>query len=197
MTRKEQKEERRKIILMTALKLFVERGFHETKISDIADAVPMSVGLLFHYFESKEVLLKELVTMGVQYTGHVSKVKARDPSDFFVTFLRQLFEYSTVQPWVFNMFVLMGQARKTGMPEEVRAIAETIHTAEDTSRIIRKGQKEGLFRKGDALQLSITFWAAVQGIMEEMAVNKDYKAPDPEWLVAIILGNNDHKREKK
>ena len=44
MTRKEQKEERRKAILFTALNLFVERGYHETKISDIADAVPMSVG---------------------------------------------------------------------------------------------------------------------------------------------------------
>ncbi len=61
MTRKEQKEERRNAILMTALKLFVERGFHDTKIADIAEAVPMSTGLLFHYFASKEDLLIELV----------------------------------------------------------------------------------------------------------------------------------------
>ena len=32
MTRKEQKEERRKQILMTALTLFVERGYYDTKI---------------------------------------------------------------------------------------------------------------------------------------------------------------------
>jgi len=61
MTRKEQKEERRKAILMTALNLFVKRGYYETKIADIAEAVPMSTGLLFHYFESKEELLLELV----------------------------------------------------------------------------------------------------------------------------------------
>ena len=59
MTRKEQKEERRKAILMTALDLFVNRGYYETKITDIAAAVPMSTGLMFHYFESKEELLLE------------------------------------------------------------------------------------------------------------------------------------------
>ena len=46
---------------MTALTLFVERGYYDTKITDIAAAVPMSTGLMFHYFESKEELLLELV----------------------------------------------------------------------------------------------------------------------------------------
>ena len=187
MTRKEQKEERRQAILMTALTLFVERGYHETKIGDIAAAVPMSVGLMFHYFESKEVLLKELVSMGANYTGSVSKVPTDDPEAFFSAFLKQLFEFASTQPWVFYMFVLMGQARKAGMPEEVRAIAEQVNTASKTADIIRKGQKSGVFREGDALSLSVTFWAAVQGIMEEMAVNKDYQAPDPDWLMAMLL----------
>jgi len=187
MTRKEQKEERRQAILLTALNLFVERGFHETKISDIAAAVPMSVGLLFHYFESKEVLLKELVTMGVEYSSSISKIPVDDPEVFFKTFLKQLFEFSSAKPWVFNMFVLMGQARKSGIPSEIREIAEKMNISQETAKIIQKGQKEGIFRKGDALNLSITFWAAVQGIMEEMAINKKYVAPDPDCLIAILL----------
>ena len=71
MTRKEQKEERRKAILMTALELFVKRGYYETKITDIAAAVPMSTGLMFHYFESKEELLTELIRMGAEYSGRM------------------------------------------------------------------------------------------------------------------------------
>ncbi|MCR4903820.1 MAG: TetR/AcrR family transcriptional regulator [Butyrivibrio sp.] len=187
MTRKEQKEERRQAILLTALNLFVEKGFHETKISDIAAAVPMSVGLLFHYFESKEVLLKELVTMGVQYSSSISKIPVDDPEAFFKTFLKQLFDFSSAQPWVFNMFILMGQARKSGSPAEVREIAEKMNISQETAGIIQKGQEEGIFRKGNALNLSITFWAAVQGIMEEMAINENYVAPEPECLIAILL----------
>ena len=74
MTRKEQKEERRRAILMTALTLFVKRGYYETKISDIAEAVPMSTGLMFHYFEFKEELLLELVKMGAASTGAINKM---------------------------------------------------------------------------------------------------------------------------
>ena len=48
MTRNEQKEERRKQILFKALELFVTKGFTETKITDIAQALDISTGLLLH-----------------------------------------------------------------------------------------------------------------------------------------------------
>ena len=84
MTRKEQKEERRNAILMTALTLFVERGYYDTKIADIAAAVPMSTGLLFHYFASKEELLLELVKMGNQGPGSIGD-SADCPPDVYLT----------------------------------------------------------------------------------------------------------------
>ena len=186
MTRKEQKEERRKAILMTALTLFVKRGYHETKISDIAAAVPMSTGLLFHYFESKEELLLELVKMGAGATQAVDKMGEIPPELFFEGFLNQLFEYAKNEPWVFNMFVLMGQARRVGMPEEARRIALSTGTIDSTAEIIKKGQESGVFRKGDAKLLSICFWATVQGIMEEMSLNEEMAAPDPKWIVSIL-----------
>jgi AcrR family transcriptional regulator len=186
MTRKEQKEERRKAILMTALDLFVKRGYHETKISDIAEAVPMSTGLLFHYFESKEELLTELVRMGASSTGAVAKIGNIPPQEFFTEFLKRLFEYSANEPWIFNMFVLMGQARRAGMPEEARNIALSTATIDETADIIRNGQEMGVFRAGDPRLLSLCFWASVQGIMEEMALNNSIQPPDPEWIVAMI-----------
>ena len=198
MTRKEQKEERRQAILMTALTLFVERGYYDTKITDIAEAVPMSTGLLFHYFESKEVLFTELVKMGAQATaafGGQENPQAKTPENgglqvppdvYFTKFLEGLFAYTKAQPWVFNMFVLMGQARRAGMPEEARKIALSVSAIDSSAKLIEAGQKMGVFRTGDAKLLSTCFWATVQGIMEEMAVNKELPAPDPEWIVAIL-----------
>ena len=208
MTRKEQKEERRQAILMTALTLFVERGYYDTKITDIAEAVPMSTGLLFHYFESKEVLFTELVKMGAQATAAFggqakdeSGAKGQEspqaktqenggiqvpPDIYFTKFLEGLFAYTKAQPWVFNMFVLMGQARRAGMPEEARRIALSVSAIDSSAKMIEAGQKMGVFRAGDAKLLSTCFWATVQGIMEEMAVNKELQAPDPEWIVAIL-----------
>ncbi len=193
---------------MTALKLFVERGYHETKITDIASSVPMSTGLMFHYFESKEELLIELVKMGATNasaalisgpargehpedgqtdTPQKKPAMADIPGDVYLTgFLRQMFEYAEHEPWVFNMFILMGQARRGGMPEEARQIANSMSTTEFTASLIKAGQKKGIFHKGDPEIMAECFWAAVQGIMEEMAMNREMKAPDPEWIVAML-----------
>ncbi len=205
MTRKEQKEERRQAILMTALTLFVERGYYDTKIADIAAAVPMSTGLMFHYFESKEELLLELVKMGAAASkataaGGASETgssagsaesgasaAAMIPPDVYLTkFLEQLFSYAKEQPWVFHMFVLMGQVRRAGMPEEARQVALSVTSIEDTAKLIRAGQAAGVFRKGDAKLLSRCFWASVQGVMEEMSQDPDMKVPDPAWIVSIL-----------
>ncbi len=187
MTRKEQKEEKRQKILMTALTLFVERGYYDTKITDIAAAVPMSTGLMFHYFESKEELLLELVKMGVAGTKSASTGVEIPPDIYLTKFLEQLFSYAKEQPWVFNMFVLMGQVRRSGMPEEARQVALSVDTIDSTAKLIEQGQKSGVFRNGDAKLLSTCFWASVQGVMEEMAMDKEMKAPDPEWILSILL----------
>ncbi len=189
MTRKEQKEEKRQKILMTALTLFVDRGYFDTKITDIASAVPMSTGLLFHYFDSKEELLLELVKMGAAGTKSASgkDIGEMPPQIYLEKLLEQIISYAKKQPWVFNMFVLMSQVRRNGMPEEARQIALSVDTARDTAALIKKGQKAGVFRSGDALLLSRCFWACVQGIMEEMAMDKDMKEPDPKWIMAILL----------
>ena len=186
MTRKEQKEERRNAILMTALTLFVERGYYDTRIADIAAAVPMSTGLMFHYFESKEELLLALVKMGAEGTKAAS-MDMNAPADVLLTeFLRKLLSYAKEQPWVFNMFVLMSRARRNGMPDEARKVALSVDSIASTAELIRKGQGTGAFHEGDAELMSRCFWASVQGIMEEMSMNKDMPAPDADWIVAML-----------
>ena len=186
MTRKEQKEERRQAILMTALTLFVERGYHDTKIADIAAAVPMSQGLLFHYFASKEELLNELVKLGTMGPGMVG-ADVNIPPDMYLTgLLAKIFSFAGEQPWVFYMFVLMAQVRRPGMPEEARKIAESADAITPTVKLIKQGQKAGVFHKGDAETMAVCFWASVQGIMEEISRNKDMKLPDPEWIVSML-----------
>lgn len=186
MTRQEQKEERRKKILFTALNLFVKKGYHDTKIADIAEAASMSTGLLFHYFESKEALLVALIGMGVEGTKMASDDEIKDPDMFLYKFLEQLFDYANSQPWIFQMFVLMGQARRAGMPEEARKLALSVDTISNSSRLIEAGQQMGKFKEGDPMLMSTCFWAAVQGIMEEIAFSEKTQTPAPEWIMGII-----------
>ena len=83
MTRKEQKEQRRIHILYKGLELFVKRGYKNTKITDIADELNISVGLLFHYYKSKEELYYELVKLGVEGTNKPIQKEMFLPLDYF------------------------------------------------------------------------------------------------------------------
>ncbi len=53
-------ELRKDSILNTAERLFFERGYEETSIQDILDALSISKGGFYHYFDSKGALLEEI-----------------------------------------------------------------------------------------------------------------------------------------
>lgn len=186
-TRQEQKEQRRQEIMYAALDLFVKRGYAATKIADIAKAASMSVGLLFHYFESKEKLYEELVKMGLQGTAYPGEQKCEHAIDFFLQFAEQLFTYMRQQPYVAKMFVLMADAQRSeGTPEHIREIAMQVNTIEQFVPIVEWGQKEGSIKQGDALALSGAFWCSIQGIAEQYAAHPDMGLPDAQWIVDIV-----------
>jgi AcrR family transcriptional regulator len=53
-------ENKRKHILITAMKLFNENGFHATPTSLIAKKAKVSVGTLFNYYPTKEILIQAI-----------------------------------------------------------------------------------------------------------------------------------------
>ncbi len=55
------RKEKKSIIAETALRLFSEKGYHATTISEIAKKAKISKGLLYNYFDSKEKLLAEIL----------------------------------------------------------------------------------------------------------------------------------------
>ena len=70
MGRKEQKKEQ---IMQGALELFAKKGFYTTTIPDIAKALGMSVGNLYNYFKSKDILAKEIISYISKYLGNKLK----------------------------------------------------------------------------------------------------------------------------
>ncbi|MEM7677555.1 MAG: helix-turn-helix domain-containing protein, partial [Myxococcota bacterium] len=49
--------DRRKQILKAAVEVFADRGFHRTRVSDIAKRAGVAYGLIYHYFDSKDHVL--------------------------------------------------------------------------------------------------------------------------------------------
>ena len=49
-------EARKQEILETAMKLFAEKGYEKTSISDIVKEIGVAQGLCYRYFPSKDIL---------------------------------------------------------------------------------------------------------------------------------------------
>jgi AcrR family transcriptional regulator len=54
-------QERREAILEAALSVFSDLGYTQATLNDVADRVGVTKGCLYHYFESKERLLLDLI----------------------------------------------------------------------------------------------------------------------------------------
>lgn len=60
------REGRKSSIMITALRLFAEKGFHGTTISNIAKEAGVSKGLLYNYFENKDDLIRAIICSGLE-----------------------------------------------------------------------------------------------------------------------------------
>ncbi len=192
MTRKEQKEARKWQIIRATLDLFVERGYYGTKTSQISKRADISEGLLFHYFPTKEILLEELINIGLEGMRMPMQIEAENGLDFFRQFTKMLFGQTKNNPFIAKMFVFMGHVvLAEEIPERLRKLAASVDTITYSQGRVEEGQRDGTIRKGDAMVLSNMYWCAVHGIMEQYALHPEIPLPEADWIVVMLKSEED------
>jgi len=82
---------KKKQILEGAMQLFSQKGFQQTSMQEIADYIGVAKGSIYHYYKSKEDLLREIIW---QYYEKISKQIDEIEQDEILTvrqkFLKQL-----------------------------------------------------------------------------------------------------------
>jgi len=186
--RDEQKEQRRIQILEAALDLFIRKGYGETKIADIAEAADMSMGLLFHYFESKERLYEVLVRSGCERMKMEMDHTGGSPLEFFQAAAEGVLSMIASNPSSAKMFVLMEQAQHLDiLPTELKdMLSESSRLVEYCIPLIELGQSSGEIKDGSPEALSVAFWSSLQGIAQHMALLPKTPCPEPDWIVSIL-----------
>jgi AcrR family transcriptional regulator len=88
--RNEQFELKRQIVLRTAARVFSQRGFHQTTLSDIAKELHIAKPTLYHYFKSKDEILLQIQQAAiaqmttVELGPETSAVSGRDLLEEFI-----------------------------------------------------------------------------------------------------------------
>ncbi len=187
--REEQKEKRRNEILAKALELFSMQGYGETKVTDIAKAANMSTGLLFHYFESKEVLYAELLKMGMEIIEKRSANLIKEPLDYFECAVTTIINLIKENIQIAQMIILIEKAMKSKVtPNELKEyitnVAFNIFKINENKIIL--GQQQGVIKEGNPKALLIILVATLYGIAELYLMDSNLEFPEVSWIIDII-----------
>jgi AcrR family transcriptional regulator len=186
--REENNEKRRQGILSASLGLFVEKGYAGTTVRDISTATGTSNGLLFHYFASKEDILLALASRAMENVAGVARLLGGDaePLEAFQRITEIILKAYRGEESRY-LFLLVNQIKtQASIPAKAKSKVASVDTIELCLPLIRKGQRSGAFRGGDARALAVTYWGAVQGIGETLGWYPAAPIPEADFLLAIL-----------
>jgi AcrR family transcriptional regulator len=169
LSRKEREHlARRNEILQAALKLFSQKGYHQTSINEIAKEAQFSVGSLYGFFKNKEDLFLTLFNSEIEEiedyingrTGQVQDLKER-----INTMVQSLFEYFEGHWEAFNILALNRTTLDLSLKDN---LGEMIHNRQlqflkITLEWIRDGIERGVFRPLRAEEMALAFMGLING----------------------------------
>ena len=156
--------DRREQLLRAAVRVFAERGYHQARVGDIAEEAGVAHGLLYHYFSSKEDVLRTIfrdswsrliaALHGIEEAGGPAPEQLRRIAAVLLRSWRD-------DPDLVRVLV-REVARSPQLAEQVDEVREAFLVIE---RVIARGQAEGSFRS--ELDPRLASWV-VYGSLEEL-----------------------------
>jgi TetR/AcrR family transcriptional regulator, fatty acid metabolism regulator protein len=184
-------EERRRLILAAAVRVFARKGYHACRVGEIAEEAGVSHGLLYHYFASKEEVLETIfretwsdlleAMRAVEESDQAAPEKLRQVAAIFLRAWRR--DPDLVRVLVHEV------ARSPQLPGRVDEITGAFRSLE---RIVEQGQEDGEVRRDvDARLASWIFYGAIEEILTgwvlgQLADGEEDVAEAEQALVAVI-----------
>ncbi len=157
-------EEKRRLILDAAVRVFARRGFHTCRVGDIAEEAGVAHGLLYHYFSSKDELLETVFRDA--WSELLAAMHAVEDSDEAAP--EQLRKVCAIllRTWRDRPQVVTVLVREIARSGELQNRLEDVREAfRVIERIVAHGQAEGRFREELDPRLASTI---VYGALEEI-----------------------------
>ncbi|MBO8173419.1 MAG: TetR/AcrR family transcriptional regulator [Bacillaceae bacterium] len=140
----------KKEIMETSIRLFGEKGFTETSIQDIVDAIGVTKGTFYYYFNSKQELLKDIHLDYIKAILKQQELIVTDPDKDCKTKMRDII-YMLIQ----NIRTKRQSARiflremRNLSGEHVEQIKQKRDEfRQNFQRLIEKGIEQGEFKSG-------------------------------------------------
>lgn len=158
-------EEKRKLILAAAVRVFARDGYHTSRVGDIAEEAGIAHGLLYHYFSSKEEVLATVFRENwQQLLARFHDVEAsQEPADEKLRGIAKILLRTWPNDPALVTVMVREVARSPHLQVQVDEIREGFQAIQ---RVIERGQADGVFRPDlDARLASWLFYGALEEIL--------------------------------
>ena len=174
-------EDKRTRILDAAIRVFAERGYHEARVGDIAEDAGVAHGLLYHYFASKDDVLR---TIFVENWGQlIARFRAVEGADEPAGEKLEGIAKSLLQTWRNDPALVTVMVREVARSHQLQDRVDEVREAfAIVQRIVEEGQAEGVFRRDvDARLASWLFYGGLEEVLTGWVLGQ---LPDSEDDVA-------------
>jgi AcrR family transcriptional regulator len=167
-TKKLDKERKREEIVKVACKLFAKKGYYNTTIPDIAEAMGMSVGNLYNYFSSKEELAKYIMQYSSRLLGNeIRKINEENIStkEKIFKIVRRFFEIAEEQPELIEYFLRVFLANREVFDEGCEGFLCVSDVVTELTIFLEEGAKKGDLRQQDFFTAFTTLMGPLGGMV--------------------------------
>ena len=173
--------DKRKRILDAAIRVFAEHGYHGARVGDIAEDAGVAHGLLYHYFASKDDVLR---TIFVENWGAlIERFRAVEASAEPAPAKLEGVAKILLRTWRNDPALVTVMVREVARSQHLQdRVAEVREAFAIVQRVIEEGQATGAFRNDvDARLASWLFYGGLEEVLTGWVLGQ---LPDSEADVA-------------
>ena len=174
-------EDKRTRILDAAIRVFAQHGYHEARVGDIAEDAGVAHGLLYHYFASKDDVLR---TIFVENWGQlIARFRAVEGADEPAGEKLEGIAKILLRTWRNDPALVTVMVREVARSHQLQDRVDEVREAfAIVQRIVEEGQAEGVFRRDvDARLASWLFYGGLEEVLTGWVLGQ---LPDSEDDVA-------------
>ena len=185
---------RRDQMLRAALDVIAERGFSETRISDVAQRAAVSPALVIYYFKTKDRLLTEAMRFaedawyeeGARRMGEIESAAGRLEEIVAMSCMPER-DGTQTESWTVWLD-LWAQAVRHKNVAKVREEFDE-RWRETIRAVVREGQRSGEFRNVDVEDFTVTLSSLLDGLAVQIALADPVVDADLAYRVSMRLAS--------
>jgi TetR/AcrR family fatty acid metabolism transcriptional regulator len=139
-------EEKRRQLLDAAVRVFARKGFHASRVGDIAEEAGVAHGLLYHYFKSKDQVLEAV--FHENWSVLLARIASVEETDESAADQLRHIAAIVLRTWLHLPDVVRVVIREFGRsPELAERLGELTQPIDAIQRVIERGIERGEFRQ--------------------------------------------------